>query len=535
MKIGNLEQMAQTTPREFSLVKGFGKKCLREVAETLEKYYSSLDINRLTSFANRIELWRPYFPHPERVPVVLSDPDSPIPSQLVTNSNGQSVLEPIEQFYPTQNLQAQLLVQDLPISVRARHVLKIANIRTLNDLAQTHPCTLFKIKNCGRTTIAELGILLRGFFTSISGSGMVFYRKTMSGWLRHAAEFSDNRSGPMILLQPEMQTVVEVIETTLLRSGDRRSSILTKRMGLSRGESRRTLEAIGREFHLTRERVRQIVDAALKLILRNLKTCRPDVYENVLNLIQAHGVVSLDEVTTAIPNLGSSMVFDEKASVRMLLIANRGEFQRLDPSGNVWGSKELTLEFSKVLKAAHAVLKGIPMPCEHVSLEVARSLRQFEDGKIRAIQKLLLSPSGQFRVEVSADGPILHPPRQTSPDRRRAFIYAYIKEQGVPVHIQEIFSALQDSEPELIPDSPTRRAAIQTITNSIDRDDRFAWAGMSTWGLREWGYVSRGKSVAAAALELLRASSIPLSTAQIRKELSNLYRVTPSAVNAALT
>jgi hypothetical protein len=534
MRISSLEQIARTTPREFLETEGFGKKCLYEISETLEKFYTSLDDRHLGNFANIVELWRPYFPHPERVPLASYDPSS---LNLDQSANSDQVpLEPIQVFDPTCNLQAQMRLENLPISARARNVFKVARIRTLNDLAQISPSTLAKFENCGRTTIAELAILLKEYFASLPSCAMVFYSDTRGSWIRRAtsAASSDER-WRLIFLQDQRHPVVAVIESSVASLGDRRASMLAKRMGISHGQSRKTLEAIGREFHLTRERVRQIVEAGLRLILRNVKTRCPDVYPGIRNLFRKHGVVSLDEVTTVIPDLGSSVQFDSRACVRLLLFANPSETCPLDFGGNIWASKQLAPGFQRnVLRTARAILNGIPMACAQVSLEVAKSFGQFDDKQINTIQKLLLNSSGHFRVEPSAKGDILCPSRQSSPDRRRAFIYAYIKEQGVPVHIQEIFSAMQDSEPALIPDSPSRRSAIHAIVNSLDHDDRFAWAGSSTWGLREWGYVSRGNSIAAATLEILRASSIPLSTAQIRKELSQLYRVGSAGVSAAL-
>jgi Bacterial RNA polymerase, alpha chain C terminal domain len=535
MRINNLEQIARTSPREFLAIEGFGKKCLYEICETLEKFYTSLDLQRLGSFASIVELWRPYFPHPERVPLVSYDPSSPNQGQPASNSD-RVALEPIPSFDPTSSSQAQMHVEDLPISRRARNVLRVARIRTVNDLALISPRRVATIENCGRRTITELASLLKEYFASLPSCAAVFYRSTRASWLQYAtsAASSDQRWLP-IFLHPQMHPVVEVIEATFARLGDRRASILAKRMGLSHGQPRKTLEAIGREFHLTRERVRQIVDIGLRLILRDIKIHCPDVYPGIRNLFRTRGVVSLDDLTTAIPNLGSSVQFDSKACVRLLLFANPCETHPLGLGGNVWGSSEITPEFhKKVLRTARAILNGIPMECAQVSVEVAKSLRQFDDRQIKTIRKLLLNSVGQLRIEPSSKGDILYPPRQSNPDLRRAFVYAYIKEQGVPVHIQEIFSAMQDSEPELIPDSPTRKSAISAIASGLDRDDRFAWAGQSTWGLREWGYVSRGGSVAAAALEILRASSVPLSTAQIRKELSHLYRVSSAGVVAAL-
>src|ERR1700722_8052517 len=118
LRISNLEQLGRTTPKQFLAVNGFGKKCLHELSETLEEFYSRLDIRRLGTFANIVELWRPYFPHPERVPVVHYDPHPPNLDELESGGNC-SAIEPIPPFEPTRSSIAQLRVQDLPISTRA--------------------------------------------------------------------------------------------------------------------------------------------------------------------------------------------------------------------------------------------------------------------------------------------------------------------------------------------------------------------------------------------------------------------------------
>lgn len=311
MRITNLEQIARTTPKEFLAIDGFGRKCLTEIAGTLEIFYSSLDVRGLASFANIVELWRPYFSHPERVPAIPCDGSFSNQLQTTSNSSDETAAEPIPLFDPAHHSQAQMLVENLPISTRARNVLKEMRIKTVNDLAQLSPGTLAGVENCGKKTIKELAMLLKGYFASLPSSGMDFYRNTRSIWLRYAtsAGVSDRRSLPIFALEPQMHPVLEVIEIAIGGLHDRSSSILTRRMGLSSGQSRKTLEAIGREFQLTRERVRQIVDAALKLILRNIKMIRPDVYQSIRKLVQTHEVVSLDEVCTAIPDLGKSIVY----------------------------------------------------------------------------------------------------------------------------------------------------------------------------------------------------------------------------------
>ncbi|MGC2704335.1 MAG: DNA-directed RNA polymerase subunit alpha C-terminal domain-containing protein [Candidatus Acidiferrales bacterium] len=533
MGIANLEHVAHTPPAEFMVVEGFGKKCLHEVALVLELLYSSLDASRLARFANVVELWRPYFRHPERVPHVPLGASVEGRDYVVSNPG---TAEPEEPFDPGLHLQAQMAVDDLPITARARNVLRSAGIRSVHDLAEFDPDSFAKMDNCGKRTVKELASLLRQYFVSLPNSSVEFYRKSRASWLRYAGPGESGTGFALpIFLQHQTHSLAAVIESSLATTGERRTSILVKRLGLSQGQSRKTLEAIGREFGLTRERVRQIVDKGLELILRNVKTHRPDISPEIRKFIRGNGVVSLDQVAGAIANLGSSELIDSRACARLVLFADPEDWRPLDSAGNAWASRDVTAEFHrKVLRAAQAVLDGIPMTCALAAVEVAKSLRQFDDSRVVMIQKLLLTAPGKLRIEVSSEGPMLYPPRQNNSDRRRPFIHAYIKEQGVPVQMREILSALQDSAPELIPDSPSRQSAINAIASSMERDDRFAWAGMSTWGLREWGYVSRGSSVSAAIVEVLRASSTPLSTAQIREELCHLYRVSGAVVYAAL-
>jgi hypothetical protein len=237
-----------------------------------------------------------------------------------------------------------------------------------------------------------------------------------------------------------------------------------------------------------------------------------------------------------VQNAGQSRQYDLKASLRMGLLAQEDSAHALDAATELWSaSDEMTPEFyRKVLKTALNILQGIPRSCDQVSIEVAKTLRYLEDQQIEVIRKILLSPSRLLVVEPSAEGKILHPSRQNAQEQRKSFAYNYIKEQGVPVHLQELFCAMQDFEPELIPDTPTRSSAIRTVSSLVERDERFAWAGPSTWGLREWGYPPGVSSIGSAAVEFLRASSQPLSTTEVTLPLSQLYRISRAAVYAAL-
>jgi hypothetical protein len=241
----------------------------------------------------------------------------------------------------------------------------------------------------------------------------------------------------------------------------------------------------------------------------------------------------LEEIALGIDNWGEADHYDGKEALRTLLLAERLGAHPLDAAAELWSvSEEMSPLFCrKVLETARGLLRGVPQNCDHIAVEVAKTLKQFDDDQIDAIKKILRNASAYFVV---ASGDVLHPQRQNLQEQRRAFAYSYLQEQGTAVHIRELFSAMQDFEPQLVPDSPTLRSAMVSLDGLLARDNRFAWAGQSTWGLREWGYPDGVSDIGSAAIAYLRASSLPLTTTELVRPLSGLYKITRSGVGSAL-
>jgi hypothetical protein len=329
---------------------------------------------------------------------------------------------------------------------------------------------------------------------------------------------------------------MEVIARTIYGLGPRTSSMLVKRMGLKNGLHRRTLESVGREFGVTRERIRQVVSRATEAVVKAVKLNRPDFYPSALECVRTLRVASLDEITSQVSNAGDAGSFDVSASIRTLLTTETADIVRLSSSGDLWGAAGgVTREdYLRVSREALRILRGVPTELEQVSVEIARSTGQYDDGWIPLIQKMLRASPGMFFVEQTADGECLFPSQQRVQKRRKAFVCEYIREQGVPIRASELFSAMQECEPELISDSPTMRAAVHALESLLSRDDRFSWAGRSTSGLREWGYASGVASAGAAAVELLRSAGRPLAIRQITETLAQIYRFRPGSIANAL-
>ncbi len=79
----------------------------------------------------------------------------------------------------------------------------------------------------------------------------------------HLGDFIEDRSAPAPAEAATFQLLREQVEDVLGTLSDRERRVLQLRFGLEDGRSR-TLEEVGREFGVTRERIRQIEAKALR-------------------------------------------------------------------------------------------------------------------------------------------------------------------------------------------------------------------------------------------------------------------------------
>jgi hypothetical protein len=155
-----------------------------------------------------------------------------------------------------------LRITELGLRRRALNVLSTENIEFVGDLVQYDRAGLRKLPNCGRETIDELEAKL---------SELGFNLGTpLTGWDRNAARelrktqdrkedspISDVRRSlaappPANSLENELRNILASV------TSDRDAEIAEKQLGWG-GAGARTLDAVGQDYRVTRERIRQIV------------------------------------------------------------------------------------------------------------------------------------------------------------------------------------------------------------------------------------------------------------------------------------
>ena len=154
----------------------------------------------------------------------------------------------------------------LELSVRANNVFTKHNINFVNEIAVLKTEGLLKLKNMGRGTVTELSYLMMGLW--------------FPGFDQNDAKTDDEKG-----IVPDQITSIEIgndasnsencstdlfkthLELALNRLPANRQIILRSRMGLE-GDPK-TLEEIGKELEISRERVRQLEAAGIQLLKRN--------------------------------------------------------------------------------------------------------------------------------------------------------------------------------------------------------------------------------------------------------------------------
>lgn len=298
----------------------------------------------------------------------------------------------------------------------------------------------------------------------------------------------------------------------LKRERDRH--IVARRFGFEQG-TRQTLEEIGRSFHITRERVRQIEKATLAKI-RQLEL--PEVAQAnqlfLLYLDQQGGIVAGDKATR---QLGASTPSDEQAIMFMATLAE--DIAVLEEDDSLRRALAIAAQFSDTsarelaAKLTQAVnTYGKPVKLAPLTQKMDSNLGSETIGNLASITKSLAELDGEW-------GLISWP--SVNPKSIRDKTYLVLGKHGKPLHFTDISRHIADS-------TFTRRSVtVQAVHNELIKDPRFVLIGRGIYALAEWGYTPG--TVADIISEVLRSES-PLHKDEIIKRVLDKRQVRTTTI-----
>ena len=270
----------------------------------------------------------------------------------------------------------------------------------------------------------------------------------------------------------DYKTAVDQILKELRRDRDRQ--IIARRFGF--GLSRRqTLEKIGSDFDITRERVRQIEKAAISKMRASgsLEISRSG--ELLREVVAPTGGILLTTDVAASLGAGENdipyIVFLALLSAGIELIEEDDDLRQAVALAPVYGRSQVTQLITEIIKTIKDY--GKPITLAKVRAKLPSELDSATLEQLMRVSKRLAYFDGKW-------GLVSWP--EVNPKSIRDKTYLVLNRHGRPLHFSEIARHVRDLG------TNKRDVTVQAVHNELIKDVRFILIGRGIYALAEWGY-----------------------------------------------
>lgn len=262
---------------------------------------------------------------------------------------------------------------------------------------------------------------------------------------------------------------------------DRAYDVLVNRFGLGDTDERKTLEAIGDTYGITRERVRQIESAALAAIRKSedYKNEQP-VFAELKEIITRLGsLVSEDEL---LDTIAKDKTTQNHIHFYLVLGDEFNKHKEDDHFSSRWNVDQALSDL------VHTAIKKLYEGFSDDELVpeadmISRFLNQLKDISeeyrneeiarrwLNLSKKLSRNPLGEWgKTEASG----------VKTRGIKDFAYLVMRKHGSPMHFREVAKAIESTF--------GKKTHVATCHNELIKDKRFVLVGRGIYALQEWGY-----------------------------------------------
>ncbi len=327
----------------------------------------------------------------------------------------------------------------------------------------------------------------------------------------------------------------EILNVLLKDLKEREIEVLTLRYGL-KDNLKRTLEEIGAKFGVTRERIRQIENAALKKIkrldnlekeIKSLEILVGQVLENYGGIMREE---SLIKKVLAVPGHSETNFSATQFILSKLLAAKLHLLEEDKDFHQVW--KLPTVSFSQIKDIIEAI--------KNLITKVNRPLTAKE--VMELVQKENLHQSWPIELDEQVIHSLLEISKElaTNPfnewglknweaialKRMSDKIFLVLQKEGQPLHFTAIAQKINDIGFD------HKKANPATIHNELILDKKYVLVGRGIYALGEWGF--KPGVVADVIAQVLQEAGQPLTRQEIIAKVSALRMVKQSTIVLAL-
>lgn len=297
----------------------------------------------------------------------------------------------------------------------------------------------------------------------------------------------------------------QVVKQLLSSLPDRARDVLIFRYGLGKDTKRMTLDAIGKKYGITRERVRQIENYGITNIRKS------DEYKNAKD--------AFVEMENMLHSLGGIVVEDDflghvakdkslQNAIHFLLVIGEPFRKKKedDEFRHRWHvNEELSKKVEEALRKLYSSLSNQDLLPE--SEMISRFLNHLEDVseryKNQEVIKRWLALSKAVGKNALGDWGVAHS-SNIKTKGMRDYAFLVIRRHGSPIHFRDVAKQISTMF--------NKKAHVATTHNELIKDPRFVLVGRGLYALAEWGYVP---GVVRDVIRVILEKNCPLTKEEI--------------------
>lgn len=273
----------------------------------------------------------------------------------------------------------------------------------------------------------------------------------------------------------------QVTKRLLSGLSPRAHEVVVNRFGITDDVQRKTLEAIGQKYGITRERVRQIENAALTLIRKSdFFKNEKEVFDEIKKLMHTLGAIVSEQ--DFLNHLSKDKLTQNHIHLYLTLGENFTEHKEDEHFKTRWSvDPDVAEQIHTSLKKLFENLSDDELISETDLIsrfldEVKDLAEQYKSEEIikrwlSISKKISKNPLGEWGKSTSS-----------SIKTRGVKDYAFLmmRKHGSPMHFREVAKAVANTF--------DKKCHVATCHNELIKDPRFVLVGRGIYALSEWGY-----------------------------------------------
>ncbi len=262
---------------------------------------------------------------------------------------------------------------------------------------------------------------------------------------------------------------------------DRTSDVIMNRFGLTADGKRKTLEEIGKKYNITRERVRQVENAALAFIKKSdAYRAEQATFEELRQVVRKLGSIVAEH--ELLPYFSKDRSTQNHINFFLVLSDAFKRHREDDHFHARWSvDDKMTEKVHEALRKLYASLNDEDLvPETEIIKKFFDHMKELsEEYRDEEIAKRWLSMS-----KTVAKNPLGEWGKANSPNIRirgvKDYAFLVMRRHGSPMHFREVADSISKTF--------NKKIHYATCHNELIKDPRFILVGRGMYALAEWGY-----------------------------------------------